>query len=102
MKAEDFEKLTKSIQKKLGQEQSSLINDDLATMVLDNKSMNEEIVKHQETITTLKKDKDDLIMTNNRLFQQVAIGEEVKAEEKQEDKKPFNFRSVFDDKGNFI
>lgn len=104
MKKEEMETLTKGIQKKLGKEQSALINDDLATILLDNTSMNTELETRQTTIQNLQKDKEDLIMTNNRLFQQVAVGEETTPtnEKKEEKKEPFSFKSVFDEKGNFI
>lgn len=105
MKQEDLEKITKGIQKKLGKEQSALINDDLASIVLDNTAMNTELQTRQEKINQLNEDKENLILTNNRLFQQVGIGfEEQKPNEKQEEKKKekFSFKSVFDEKGNFI
>lgn len=103
MKKEEMETLAINIQKKLGKEQSALINDDLATILLDNASMNTELETRQTTIQNLQKDKEDLIMTNNRLFQQVAVGEETSpTKEKEKKKEPFSFKSVFDEKGNFI
>lgn len=103
MKKEDLENLTNGIKKKLGKETSALINDDLATIILDNTSTNEELINRQNQIDKLKQEKDDLIITNTRLFQQVTVGEEPEKKTPAEDKKePFNFRSVFDEKGNFI
>lgn len=104
MKKEEMETLTKGIQKKLGKEASALINDDLATIVLDNTSMNTELDTRQTKIDTLEKDKENLIMTNNRLFQQVSIGEETTPTKEKEEKKKekFSFKSAFDEKGNFI
>lgn len=102
MKNEDIEKLTNSIRAKLGDETSALISDDLANIILDNQNMNTAISSRDSTISELQKDKDNLIMTNNRLFQQVSIGEEPKLPDQEPEKKPFNFRSVFDEKGNFI
>lgn len=101
MKREDLEKITSSMQSKLTEEQSALIADDIATILLDNTAMNTEIETHKNNISKLEKDKEQLIMTNNRLFQQVAVGSEEIKEEKQE-QKPFSFKSVFDEKGNFI
>lgn len=103
MKKEELEKITKGIQKKLGKETSALINDDLANIILDNTSMNTELEKNQEQINQLNQDKENLIMTNNRLFQQVGIGIEEKSQPQEEIKKEkFSFKSVFDEKGNFI
>lgn len=105
MKQEDLEKITEGIQKKLGKEQAALINDDLANIVLDNTAMNTELNTRQEKINQLNQDKENLILTNNRLFQQVGIGQEEPKSNlaKKEDKKEkFSLKNVFDEKGNFI
>ena len=104
MTHEELENITKGIQSKLGKETSALINDDIATILLDNQSMNTELENRQTTINSLKQDKDNLIMTNNRLFQQVSVGEEPERKKEKEEKpiEKFSFKSVFDDKGNFI
>lgn len=102
MKNEDLEKITKSIEKKIGKEQSALIHDDLATIILSNNEMNTELKNYQEKIDNLQKEKEDLIITNNRLFQQVGIGEEQSTSFNEKEKKePFSFKSVFDENGNF-
>lgn len=102
MKQDDMKKLTESIQQKLGQENSALINDDLAQIILDNNTMNTELEKRDNTINDLKKDKEDLMLTNSRLFQQVTVGEEPKQNEKEDKKELFSLKNAFDEKGNFI
>ena len=107
MNEKDFEKVTKSIQDKLGKENVSLIADDLGKLITDNGTMNETLKQKDEQINKLKQDKEALITTNGNLLQQVAMGDEKqlinKPEEKKNDepKKPFDYRSVFDEKGNF-
>lgn len=106
MNEKEFEKVTKSIQEKLGKDNVSLIADDLGKLITDNGTMNAELKQRDDTISKLKQDKEALITTNGNLLQQVAMGNEdpfaIKKEEKKEEpKKPFDFRTAFDEKGNF-
>lgn len=102
MKKEDLETIQNSIQNKLGEEHSALISDDLATIILDNDNMLSELQSKNSQIKQLKDDKDKLIMTNNRLFQQVSVGQEETPKKEEKKKEKFSFKSVFDEKGNFI
>ena len=107
MNEKDFEKVTKSIQDKLGKENSSLIADDLGKLITDNGTMNATLKQKDERISKLEQDKEALITSNGNLLQQVTMGNEQnlinKPGEKPKDEpnKPFDFRSVFDEKGNF-
>lgn len=106
MTEKEFEKITKSIQDKLGKENTSLIADDLGKLITDNGTMNTEMKQKDDQITKLKQDKEALITTNGNLLQQVAMGNEDNLINKNETKpeeppKPFDYRSVFDEKGNF-
>ena len=78
MTEKEFEKITKSIQDKLGKENTSLIADDLGKLITDNGTMNTEMKQKDEQITKLKQDKEALITTNGNLLQQVAMGNEDK------------------------
>lgn len=105
MKNEDFEKLTNTMQEKLGKENSSLIADDIGTLITDNNNMNAEIERQTQIIEKLKQDKENLINANGNLLQQVAMGvEKPKQNEKENTTAPkkFSFKSCFDEKGNFI
>ena len=105
MKKEDFESLTNYMQEKLGKENSSLIADDLGTLISDNNSMNAEIERQNQIIEKLKQDKENLINANGNLLQQVSMGvEKQKATINKEETTPkkFSFKSCFDEKGNFI
>ena len=106
MLEKEFEKITKSIQDKLGNENTSLIADDLGKLITDNATMNKDLKQRDERISKLEKDKEALITTNGNLLQQVAMGDEgglINKNEQKEDEppKPFDYRSVFDEKGNF-
>lgn len=103
MKEKDMEKLTASIQEKIGKEASGLIADDLGKLITDNTLMNSELTKRDERITKLEKDKENLITTNGNLLQQVVMGKEEKEEPKPEENKPkiISYANLFDEKGNF-
>lgn len=106
MTEKEFEKVTKSIQDKLGQENTSLIADDLGKLITDNSTMNKDLKQRDERISKLEQDKEALITSNGNLLQQVAMGDEsslINKNEPKEDEppKPFDYRSVFDEKGNF-
>ena len=106
MTEKEFEKITKSIQDKLGKENTSLIADDLGKLITDNATMNKDLRTRDERISKLEQDKEALITSNGNLLQQVAMGDEgglINKNEPKEDEpsKPFDYRSVFDEKGNF-
>lgn len=101
MKKEEMETIINNMQNKLGEENASIIGDDLATILSDNSNMLDEIDKRNNEISVLKKDKENLIVANGNLFKQVAIG----VEEKEDTEKPrekFSYKKAFDEKGNFI
>lgn len=106
MTEKEFEEVTKSIQDKLGKEKTSLIADDLGKLITDNATMNKDLKGRDERISKLEQDKEALITSNGNLLQQVAMGDEGNLTNKNETKdeeppKPFDYRSVFDEKGNF-
>lgn len=103
-RAFDIDTFRKSIEEKLGEDNSALIADDFATLITFNAEREKSIKSRDDEISKLKRDKETLISANGNLLQQISQeSEEVlkpKMEEKVE-KKPFDFRSVFDEKGNF-
>lgn len=101
----NFDDIKKSMEKKLGKENSALIADDFASLLSFNSEREKTIKSKDEEITKLKSDRETLINANGNLLQQISREtEEVlkpKVEEKKEEIKNFNFRDMFDDKGNF-
>lgn len=97
MKKEEIEKLIDSASEKIGKENSALVSDIFGTMISDNVEMNKELKKKDDEIEKLKKRNDMLTASNGQLLQQVSMGFEEKEEkETEEDKKPFDFRSAFE------
>ena len=103
MQNDDLEAITNSIKSKLGDENVALIADDLGTLITRNTQVYNNMLKKDEEITKLKDDKEKLVLANGQLLQQVSIGTSSNApkEEEKIEKKSFNFRSVFDEKGRF-
>lgn len=102
----NLEEKLKEMQKKLGKENSGKIADDIASIISYDSARTKDINNKNEEIDKLKSDKEMLIQANGNLLQQISTeSEEVlkpKEVEKEEKKKNFDFRSVFDEKGNFI
>lgn len=104
MDKKEFEKITNNMQEKLGKENSSLIADDIGTLISDNNTMLSQIEKQQNEINKLKQDKENLITANGNLLQQVSMVADDKQKQTQQEDPPkkFSFKSCFDEKGNFI
>ncbi len=97
----DFESIRTSISEKLGDETSAMISDDFVNMQALEKSFNDKLSEVEKERDSLKERNEKLVSANLNL--QMKLGAEVnepKAKEIEEDK-PFNFASVFDEKGNF-
>lgn len=105
MKEADFQEKLNSIQEKIGEDASNLILDEIGVLLTDNKAMNNTIDDKDKEIERLKKTNETLQNVNGNLLQQVAMGEDIenmrKQKELEEPKKPFDFRSAFDEYGNF-
>lgn len=100
-----FDDIKKSMEEKLGKENSALIADDMASLITFNTEREKTINERNEEISKLKKDKEMLINANGNLLQQInQESEEIFSpklkKEDEEEKKPFNFRDMFDKKGN--
>lgn len=98
-----FQNKMNEIQEKIGQDASSLIMDDIGLLLSDNKQMNDTITEKNTENENLKKTNETLQMVNGNLLKQVGMVEDPKLNEnKPEEKtKEFDFRTVFDEKGNF-
>lgn len=101
----EFQDKMNSIQEKIGQDASSLILDEIGILLTDNQSMNDTIKNKDNEIDRLKKNNEMLQNVNGNLLQQVAMGDDPDTmkpkDQDQNDIKPFDFRSAFDEYGNF-
>ena len=81
---------------------SNLILDEIGILLTDNQAMNTSLADKDKEIERLKKTNETLQNVNGNLLQQVAMGEDtVNIPKKEEPKKAFDFRSVFDEKRKF-
>lgn len=95
----DFEGIRKSISEKIGEEATALISDDFVNMQNIEKSFNDNLEKITKERDDFKERNEKLINSNANLYQKIAI-ELKEPKEAEEEKKPFDFRSVFDERGN--
>lgn len=104
MDSEELKKLHTSIKKKLGDDGFAKISDDMATIVTGNKINLQSISEKDEELKQLRSENEDLVKTNGRLFQKIAVSEDETKEEKQKEEKTSTLRwdDAFDAKGNFI
>ena len=102
---ETLSNIVDTIQEKLGKEESGKIADSLANILIIEESNTKTIKEKDEIIEKGKKDRDMLIEANgNLLLHQSQAKEEDSfyGENKKEDKnEPFDFRTIFDEKGKF-
>ena len=103
MTNEEYQKKIDSILEKVGTESGNLIYDEIGVLLTDNKAMNDEISKKDQEIENLKRMNSTLQNVNGNLLQQVSMGiEKPESPDKKEEKiKDFDFRTAFDEKGNF-
>lgn len=109
MKKEEIEVITNGIQEKVGKDNAGIIADDIGKIITDNVAMNNLVEEKDKEIEKLKKHNENLLTSNASLLQQISMGEDTslnylkeKENKKAEEKpKPFDFRTVFDEKGNF-
>ena len=100
MEYKDYDSKMTSMLEKIGDDASSLIIDDVAMLLTDNQKMNDEISNKNQEIERLKNLNSKLQQVNGNLLLQIPTKKE-EVNERKEEKKPFNMRDVFDEKGNF-
>ena len=104
MNNSDFQVKMNQIQEKIGQDASSLILDEVGVLLSDNVSMNKTIEDKDNEIKMLKERNEKLLQVNGNLLQQVSVAEEPKTQQQEQEtkkKEPFDFRTCFDEYGNF-
>ena len=94
--------ITDKIQEKLGKEESGKIADDLANILIFEETNNKTLIDKDSQIRKLGEDKEMLIQANGNLLLQVPQSNKDDFDEKLEKdvKKPFNYKTLFDEKGN--
>lgn len=103
MNKDELEKITKSIQEKLGEENSAIIADDLGLLITQNENTLNQIDEMNKEINILNDTKEKLIMTNGNLLKQIPVGiNNVENKDTEEKEENFSFYKMFDKNGKFI
>ena len=104
MKEELLKDITSSISEKLGEENASIIADDIGKLITANTQTIETINSLNKQVSTLKETNEKLVAANGSLLQQIPAVADYDKHQKEEapvEKKAFNFKSMFDKHGNF-
>ena len=99
----NIEEITTSIKSKLDEETFAKISDDIANLSIFDNSNTTILQEKNNEISKLKDDKEQLIKANGNLMLKIPrtnVDDNFEDSRKQESK-PFDFRCVFDEKGNF-
>ena len=93
----EIEDITNSIKSKLGDEESGKIADDLASLLIYDKSQKDLISENSSKITKLQEDKDLLVQANANLLGKIPMGKAGDDEfvKEEEPEKPFDYRTIF-------
>ncbi len=102
MKEEFLKGITDSIATKLGEENASIIADDIGKLITANTQTIETINSLNARVSTLEETNQKLVAANGSLLQQIpAVADTTKQVEETEEKKTFNFKDAFDKSGYF-
>lgn len=95
----EIEDITNSIKSKLGDEEAGKIADDLASLLIYDKSQKDLISEDSSKIKKLQEDKDLLVQANANLLGKIPMGKADDDEfvHQEEPEKPFDYRSIFKD-----
>ena len=98
----NIDEITNSIKTKLGEEEAGKIADDLASLIINDKTLNETISNKDKEIEKLKNDKDLLVSANANLLMKIPAGKESDESfynegKKETEAKFFDFRQCFKD-----
>ena len=103
LKKEEYETLINKIKGNIDDTQGALISEDLLSVVSNYNSALDEIDKINKENETLKKDKDELLKVNGKLFQKIGFEkEEEKPTLPQEEQDEIKIEDIINDKGELI
>ena len=93
----EIEDITNSIKSKLGDEESGKIADDLANLLIYEKTQEDTITENNSKIKKLQEDKDLLVQANANLLGKIPMGKagDDEFEKMEEPEKPFDYRTIF-------
>ena len=103
LKKEEYETLINKIKDNIDDTQGALISEDLLSVVSNYNSALDEIDKINKENETLKKDKDELLKVNGKLFQKIGFEKEEEKPTLVQDEQPeIKIEDIINDKGELI
>ena len=106
MNNNDFKKIIEGIQNKIGQENSSIIADDLGTLISDNITMNKTIDEKENVIKEKENLNQKLVFANSSLLQQIGVPEDTSGKKpsskEPEEEEKISWDDCFDKNGRFL
>ena len=103
LKKEEYETLINKIKGNIDDTQGALISEDLLSVVSNYNSALDEIDKINKENETLKKDKDELLKVNGKLFQKIGFEkEEEKLTSADKEQPEIKIEDIINDKGELI
>ena len=104
MNSKTLDEITDSIKNKLGDENFSIIGDDIGMLITENNKSINTIDELNKNVSELKSKNDLLVSANSRLLSQIPMEKEEKQEQEQKSEskpKEFSLKDLFDSKGHF-
>ena len=102
LKKEEYETLINKIKGNIDDTQGALISEDLLSVVSNYNSALDEIDKINKENETLKKDKDELLKVNGKLFQKIGFEKEEEKPTLPQEQAEINIEDIINDKGELI
>lgn len=104
MNSKTLDEITDSIKNKLGDENFSIIGDDIGMLITENNKSINTIDELNKNVSELKNKNDLLVSANSRLLSQIPMEkDETREQSEKEESKPkeFSLKDLFDSHGHF-
>ena len=102
LKKEEYETLINKIKGNVDETQGALISEDLLSVISNYNSALDEIDKINKENETLKKDKDELLKVNGKLFQKIGFEKEEEKPTLPQEQAEIKIEDIINDKGELI
>lgn len=102
---DEFENAVNQIKEKIGDENSALVSDELASILSEHKATLQTHEEDVKTIDSLKNDKENLVNANAKLFQRLGFSEKQEPHfdtPKTEEKQTLQITDIINEKGDII
>lgn len=101
---EEVEKIIEALKGKLDETTNALVSDELVSILGAVAGIDEQIAELNNTIETLKSEKEEILKVNGKLYQKIGFDEpaEETAEEISEEEVEEKIEDIIDENGNII